>query len=979
MTAIDITFILKSKLDQQQYNAATDTAREVLTLACAGSGKSRTLAYRIAWLLTARNAAPESIVAFTFTDKAAESVKLRLAEALDNCGLDNTIIGRIYIGTIHSYCFDLLRRIDVRYRQYEVLDDNRLKLYLMANYPTLSLRHYRTDNNLRYFQAIDRVFDAWKTMNDELILLSQVRHHDRLLADILKGLRKTMKADRFIDFSLMQRRVVEALRRRRPRASAEIARLQHLLVDEYQDVNRVQDKLVHRLHRHLTSLFIVGDDDQSIYGWRGADVTRIQEFGNVYANATRHTLARNYRSTPLIVRVSDAFAHKQLGATRIVKNPTSYMPDPPQVPNDMRVLWFDSRADEANWVVSTIRSMLGKSYVEKDGTDRGLMPADFAVLMRSTRTAEPNGGPPRHQAFTEKLILAGIDYSLEAGGGLFDRPHVNALRSTYEILRDGQPDQTIARKHFDDNISGLFPKARYRRFARTLSAWGRKIHAPVTHGAARRRILPQQMLFDLLEAFEVAETRFADAVFHDIGVFSRIMQDVETVYPSIDTTERFAEVLNFLCNAAETGYDTTSGQIVQRPNAVTVSTVHQMKGLEFPVVFLVDIENTRFPGRKRSYQGALPEYLLQEAIDRGSYQSTLEEESRLFYTALTRSERFLYITGCSRVPGGKRSLRQSSFSISLDDSDIVRDSAVPVGGLPTRPSRRRIDEGNLPTSFSDLRYYLRCPKDYQYRSVFGLSPAIPDLFGFGLTTHTSIARLHQRNPTTPPSIPGARQIAEETFHLRHVKPSLDPASRPGPFERAKKRSVDIVAQYANAFGTDFQRRRHVEEAFEIPVKGAVISGSIDLMLLEEEGEVKDACVIDFKTGERGRGTNEASDQWVDFSLQTQLYAIAARDVLKERIDLGYIHFLKDRERMEIPVSAKATDAARSIIDWAIQGILDSQFPMRPERTKCDTCDFRQICPKKPEAIQGKTPRRVYVPGAQGPSRQAVQAIERFDG
>src|SRR5262249_8607498 len=162
--------------------------------------------------------------------------------------------------------------------------------------------------------------------------------------------------------------------------------------------------------------------------------TRIQTFMQRYPQASSHTVAINYRSTPLIVSSADNFAHQELGARRIAKNPQAAGN---AAPSEMRVLWFNTRNDEADWVVAKIRDLLSKEYVEPDGPRRALTRADFAILMRSTRQSEPNDNPPRHVPFTRRLAQAGIDYSLEAGGGLFERPHVALLRDVFELLRNG--------------------------------------------------------------------------------------------------------------------------------------------------------------------------------------------------------------------------------------------------------------------------------------------------------------------------------------------------------------------------------------------------------------------------------------------------------------------------------------------------------------------------------------------------------------
>ncbi|HOV78091.1 MAG TPA: UvrD-helicase domain-containing protein, partial [Sedimentisphaerales bacterium] len=177
---MSIDQVLRNELTPQQYDAAVDTAREVLCLACAGSGKSRTLAYRIARLL-AQNEPPEGIVAFTFTEKAAESIKRRVSQALTTAGLDPTVMGAMYIGTIHSYCQHVLGDMDATYRQYDVIDENRLKLYMISRYYQLGLRNFerRVRRRYKYFETVKQVSNAWKTANDELLDFNTVAIEDQ--------------------------------------------------------------------------------------------------------------------------------------------------------------------------------------------------------------------------------------------------------------------------------------------------------------------------------------------------------------------------------------------------------------------------------------------------------------------------------------------------------------------------------------------------------------------------------------------------------------------------------------------------------------------------------------------------------------------------------------------------------------------------------------------------------------------------------
>ena len=938
--------VLRDALTDEQYAAATDGAREVLCLACAGSGKSRTLAYRIARLLAAGEP-PESIVAFTFTEKAAESIKRRVAQALEASGIEPTVIGAMYIGTIHAYCQRILGAADAKYRQYDVLDENRLKLYLMAKYGLLGIHQMRNRmNSPSYFDTISQVSDAWKTANDELLDVAAVADADGdpNIGQLLGHINDRMEQDEFIDFSLMINRTVELLQTDAARLDAAVGSLRHLMVDEYQDVNPCQEALISRLHQHSDTLFVVGDDDQAIYAWRGADVSNIIEFRDRYPGCAVHTLSQNFRSTTPIVEASDAFVTQELGASRTVKNPTAYQNKTPQ---DVRVLRFPKRAAEAEWVAARIGDLLGTAYDDGD-TTRGLTPADFAVLMRSTRTNEQDG-LPRHTAFTAALEAAGIAYSLESGGGPFDRPQVAVLRSTFELLRSESPNRDTARRHFDDNVLLAYPNADFNALTRVLTEWGRAVHPAA--GAARVRLYPQQLVYDLLGAFQIYQSDFDDQVWRDIGLFSKMILDVETVYPHIGADYDFGSMLNFLQYPAERGYDVSTDDVLQRPDAVTVSTVHKMKGLEFPCVFVVDAQNNRFPRSRSNYTGWLPSDVMKQAIARGAYRSTPEEESRLFYTAVTRAERYLYVTGADYLPGGKRLSRQSRYATRLAEHESVLDTPGDLpDGLAKAEPRRRIESADYPTNFSEIKYYIDCPKSYQFSRRYGFNPIVREMFGYGKSVHTSIQKLHERYLDALPAKNEIEAVISDTFHLKHVAQSGNPESNPGPYERAKSSAVKVAQAYVESYGSDFERLRSTEVAFEIPAEGCVISGSIDLLLKEDAaGSIQGAEIIDFKTMDSGAPDEDtAVVDWTELALQVQLYARAATQVLGENAKTGSVHFLKDNRRVDVPITQEALDAAIANVEWAVQGILAGDFPMRPLPDKCSACDFQGICAKTPQ-------------------------------
>lgn len=970
--------VLGQNLTEDQRLAVLDDHRDILCLACAGSGKSRTLAFRIAYLV-ANGCPADSIVAFTFTDKAAESIKRRVSEALSKFELPQTLVGAMYIGTIHSYCQYLLGSVDARYRQFEVLDENGLKLYLLSRYRQLALNEIKAERNSKMFETIREVSNAWSTANDEALSYSDVTGEDETLGNLLERIYASLERDQYIDFSLMIRLAVEELERNSPAINQALNGVRHILVDEYQDVNPMQERLIRQLSERADSLMVVGDDDQSIYAWRGADVNNILSFQERYPQSSVRILSTNFRSTAAIVRASDQFIQQELSTARYTKNPSAHRDGNIQ---DFRSLWFATRDDEASWVAQRIHELLGTKYIEynADGTireERGLTPADFAVLFRSIkRSYNPHNLPHRHFEFTNALRAIGVPYTLEAEGGIFERPHAVAIRDTMELLRNPSPTRETVRTLFDREIVTCFPQADFNELSQVISNWNLLIHTPA--GGARRKVYPQELLHQILHAFRVENSNFNDVVLRDLGVFSKIILDVEKVYVSIDSPIRYSEILNFLSNVAETGYDVSTLDIVEKPDAVTISTIHKMKGLEYPVVFIVDVVNRRFPSDRSTYSGWLPANLMAAPINRGAYCTTRQDEARLFYTAMTRAERFLYITGAAQQPDAQRPKHPSDFKRRIDNLGVSSDFALP-DGIEYTAQKRRVDETILPTSYSDIKEYLVCPMGYKLKKLFGFNPAVPELFGFGLTTHTIIERLHQQYPTVAPTRQEVIDLVEATFHLKHIFPSNDPIHRPGPYERAYDSASEIAQNYVSSFAPDFERLREDEARFEITIGQAMVSGAIDLLLKRDEhGNIMDSHVIDFKSLDAP--DDDTPNDWIDLSLQVQLYAYAADQVLGENTRTGSVYLLKEHgtdARVNIPVENDAVSAAISNIGWAVDRILDGDFPMRPCRGKCESCDVNRICPKVPQHFTSDiVPPPIHVPTGQG--QVQIKAFSEFD-
>lgn len=937
--------ILRNNLTEDQYNAVINSERHILCLACAGSGKSRTLAYKIAYLVS-KGASPDSIIAFTFTEKAAESIKRRVAEALRKFGLPENYIGAMFIGTLDAFCQKLLGDIDAKYRQYEILDRNGLILFLMSRFRQIGLRYGQG----RYFkETILPLADAWQTMNNEGIELDAIQKYDSELYTCLSRLGETLDNDGYMDFSFAIRLGVQELKKITDKASSHIAKYKYLFVDEYQDINPIQEEFIRTLASHLDMLFVVGDDDQSIYGWRGANVENILTFSERYADVATHRLLVNFRSTNAIVSGANDFIQRTNSLVRLNKEITSNSDGNIQ---DLRKLWFDDRKDEAEWIAQRIESLIGTKYVEgtnPDGTERcrGLAYSDFAILIRSIHNST---GDNRDKDFADALARHGIPYRTTGEGGIFDRPYAIVIQAAMELLRNHSLSRESAINFFKNTVLHVFPYANEAAFINVLNTWNQNIHAPTS--GTRRKVYPQAFLHDLIDAFNVRLLQDETAL-RDLGLFSKIILDVEKTYTSIDSAFRYAEMLNFISNIAKNSYELESMDYLVKENAVDISTIHRVKGLEYPVVFVVDLIASRFPHRKETYNGKLPAELMANAINRGAYGTRTEDEARLFYTAITRAERCLYLSGSTNQPGLKRTSKVSGFFASFNAPNLRQDKTLDELA-PKINSQPRFDESDFPTDYSSVKSYLTCPYAYKLSTIYGYNATVPELFGFGKTSHTILERLHQKYKDRAPTEGEVAEIVDSTFMLKHVFPSKDPINRPGSYERAKSLVVRILTEYSQKYASDFGRLRQDEARFEISVKDALITGAIDLLLFEDPLRgITTADVIDFKTME---SPDDVADyDWRDMSLQVQLYSRAAKEVLGEDVETGYIHTLKDNKRTSIPVDEGSVNNAIAVIEWAVQGILSGDFPMRACKHSCAACDFTAMCSQQRQMFRDETP------------------------
>ena len=612
-----------SQLNPEQAAAAGRHTGPVLVLAGAGTGKTRVITFRIACML-ADGIAPENILALTFTNKAAREMRERLAALVDPAQAE-----RVTLGTFHSFCIRLLRR-------------HIAKLGFAAGFGVAD----ESDQQGIFKQALGEcgcayegfpaagafnMIGAWKNRlrTPEAALKSAESPFESTAAHIYEKYRDLMEMQNLVDFDdmlLLAWRVFTE----HPEVLAECrARYKYLLVDEYQDTNAAQFELVRLLGGDKPNLCVVGDDDQSIYSWRGAEVENILDFPQIFPDAMVVKLEQNYRSSTAILNAANAVIGA--GSRRHAKKLWSALGQGEKP----KILRFDRDDQEAEFVASLIRSRKAECPE--------LAYRDFAVLYRSNQLS---------RQIEQALMNSGIPYRLVGGQQFFQRREIKDAVAYLKLLVNPRDDQSVLRV-LAAPPRGIGPKA-----VKELKRRRAEEHIPMTatlrdeefrkslSARAAGELRSMQAAFAAAkQAFAVPGglagkiARFLDEVGYSGGL-QKIYRDME------DTVKRRDNVDEFISAVAQFekthGPDATLDDYLESyalleendrvreespdADAVTLSTIHAAKGLEYPVVIQIAMERNIFPHER--------------ALEENGY----DEELRLFYVAITRAKRELYLT-----------------------------------------------------------------------------------------------------------------------------------------------------------------------------------------------------------------------------------------------------------------------------------------------------------------------------------------------
>lgn len=931
---------------------------DLQVVACAGSGKTESISRRVAEIL--RNGAPpESVVAFTFTEKAAKELKERITKHVRRVLGEEAVgrMGRMYVGTIHGYCYRVLTEHRVKFGNHEVLDEHRHQAFVHRHRKALNLEalaQQTTGKKVPGFEAAAQFISAVDAAGNEL--LSEASFVGSPFQDSFRTYRELLKRHRFLTFGFIISETVHALETDTQFRNSLRHRLRHLLVDEYQDVNPAQERLIDLLTERLTpdepevGLCVVGDDDQAIYQWRGSDVGNILNFEPrrkaVGKCVTVARLTDNRRSRPEIVQKANTFASSIPGRLAKEMSPKRDPATPAVIP------WSaETEQDEAEAIGRHIQALRKK----------GLRYADVAVLLRSVKTS----APPLIAAFTRM----GIPFNCGGRTGLFLNAEADAFGELFAWVADsnwrdgGRFDRTNGTSPYRPATETWPAKVLSEAFELTerdrhefelfLRDW-KKLRLS---SGGKGRISFVGDYYRILEVLGVRSLTPDQNTIHStrLGIFARfseILADFESIAfrgrkqpkgeapeapdPDLEfvsasgTAEArnkavWGSLANFLLNYAKDNYEDFEGETTSNRDEVAIFTVHQAKGLEWPVVFVASLTNRRFPstmtGRAQSWM--LPDSAF-GADKRARYEGSDADERRLFYVAVTRARDVVYLSHPRRRTN------------SMDPSPYLLEFA----GVPTVPDQTELPLPNhitassdrhqpIELSFSDLADHEHCGHAYRLSRVFGFQREVADELGYGHAVHhilRAVAEFRRTKGRTP-SVEEINRLVERELFV--------PFASRAYYEQLERTVKTLVATYAANHPGDLERVWATERPFEIRFPKGTIAGRADVILDQEGGLSGALAIVDYKVN-----TDPTRD--ARYARQLQVYAEAAR-AEGLSVDGLYLHSIRGDKREAVPHLPEIT---RDSIRWAERSadrIANGTFEPNPEPVKCADCDFVRVC------------------------------------
>jgi DNA helicase-2/ATP-dependent DNA helicase PcrA len=925
---------------KSQQEAIQCIDQHLQIIACAGSGKTQVISQRIIELLRHQKAEPREIIAFTYTEKAGKELKNRILN-LCKAELPNQLgLAEMYIGTIHGWCLQFLKNQVVSFQNFSILDDIQQMIFINKYHKQIGIEELF----LNPYSDTNQIIRTFSILREGSIITEREAEVSTWLK-VLAQYESLLKEHARFDFTMALTEAIKQLSENETMKDHLLGSLKYLVIDEYQDVNPIQAKMIERLTSKGALICVVGDDDQCIYQWRGSDIDYIQKFNQLYGNIKSIRLENNFRSTKGVVDVAvKVIEHNQ---QRLDKKMISSGHQVDEV-GDIVYQAFDHLKDENDWIAQQITQMRGLAFKDRSNSlERGLDFSDFTILLRTWSRATK---------LMESLNAFNIPYTVSGVNELFEQTEVKASHALFEYL-DGQVDIEIVRSYWltvdsELNQTALDQAIKWLKIEKTVNMHQKVINL-------------QEIFWRFLDQADIKEGQLfkanlldhamvekAENIFYNLGTFSQVINDFEGLHFKDQRSYKVKRFCQFLKNAREYEYY-SEGRLnnqYQGANTVKIQTIFQAKGLEFPVVFIPYLNQNYLPHRKPGGQSAKIAKAIQELPIKNisRYEANEEDERRLLYVAITRSQKYLYL---SHSAINQQFKKPSLFIKEVLKSPYVSKIAPDYSQARKIKPNHRTDQHPMSLSFSEIKSFFDCEYRFKLISIYGFCQPLNERIGYGSSLHAILMVIHReylekgsfdRNRLT--------EIFKQQIHLPYAQGSV--------FEMISNKIKKTIHDYLDLNETKFSEIIFAEKEIQFALGDDIlINGQIDLVKKSDL-----VTIIDFKS------TMQAQEKHLSLD-QLSIYAYGYELLTGEKADLLQIYHLDQQRQSELSaldsdvlvgeVLGEVAEIQGEVISQDLRNggflqlkdkivqtsknIRENQFERTCESNVCQNCFYLKIC------------------------------------
>jgi DNA helicase II / ATP-dependent DNA helicase PcrA len=973
------------KLNSAQTEAVTHDRGPLLIIAGAGTGKTTVITERISYLIQNQYCQPNEILALTFTDKAAEEMEERVDMSLPYGYVD------LWISTFHSFGEKILKAHGIEIglpNDFKLLNETGQWLLMRQNLAKFELDYYKPAGNptkfihalikhfsrakdenitpLEYQKFVDNLkAEPKKTINtlidekaqkqlskselDEVIELEIKKYQE--IATAYKVYQQLLLDSEAMDFGDLINYCLKLFKERKNILAKYREQFKYVLVDEFQDTNYAQFELIKLLSEPKRNITVVGDDDQSIYKFRGASVSNIMQFKDEFPNTKEVFLNQNYRSKQNILDLSYKFIQQNNPNRLEIKlakdGMTKKLISPQKGQAEIKHLHGEDINQE---VANTINKII---EIKNNNPELGW--SDFAILSRSNSAVKD---------FTYELEHREIPHTFLASRGLYGKAIVLDIIAYLKLLDNYHESsatyRVLSMPTWNINIEDLI-NLNYWSRRKSLSLyevinrcddWSNISNSAKEQIAVILKMIEthSQLVKEKKNITEIIQVFLEDSGYLKYLTSNETIKKREELnylnqfYKKIQDLERdsnsptASEILNLLELEIEAGDEGSLSVNMEEtgPDTVKVMTIHTSKGLEFKYVFVVNMVAQRFPTNNRRDPIELPEPLIKEIIPEGDIH--IQEERRLFYVAMTRAKEGLYLTSADNY-GGTRKKKLSQFLIELDDKlfEIQQSEKIEKAESKNKVVKEEdIDESYQPPkkfSFTQLQDYNDCPYKYRFKYVLKVPTKGSKNFSYGNTIHNTLQKFFQLTTESgKPTLDDLLGIYQDSF-IDDWYPDKETKST------YYQKGLESLETFYKLYKEKPPEVKFIEYPFTLKIKDGKdiisISGKIDRV--DQTG--KSVRIVDYKTG-KAKDQLQAEDKE-----QLLIYQMATEDILKEVVGELIFYYLDNNQKISFLGTEKDTSKVREKIINSVRQIKSRSFSAKPKMgaRSCQWCDFNSIC------------------------------------